>query len=122
MGGPQGYACCFPTYHVALPSPCYLDTQRHHALQSLLACSTSLLPYTFVALQEQEVNGGTSKLRTLSSKDLLVQLPMLQHLLQRLVDCKPSGQATHDPVVQVGRCLVSVPLLWFLGVGPDQAD
>ena len=59
------------------------------------------------------MNGGTSKLRTLSSKDLLVQLPMLQHLLQRLVDCKPSGQATHDPVVQVGL------LAFFLGfLGP----
>ena len=50
------------------------------------------------------MNGGTSKLRTLGSKELLVQLPMLQHLLQRLVDCKPTGQALHDPVVQVS-CL-----------------
>ena len=65
-------------------------------------------------LQEQEVNGGTSKLRTLGSKELLVQLPMLQHLLQRLVDCKPTGRAMHDPVVQVHRkrpvCLQAWPL------------
>ena len=40
-------------------------------------------------------------MRSLGPKDLLTQLPMLQHLLQRLVDCKPTGQATHDPVVQV---------------------
>ena len=47
------------------------------------------------------MNGGTSKLRTLGSKELLMQLPMLQHLLQRLVDCKPTGRAAHDEVVQV---------------------
>ena len=40
-------------------------------------------------------------MRSLAAKELLEQLPLLQHLLQRLVDCKPSGQATHDPVVQV---------------------
>ena len=56
------------------------------------------------------MNGGTSRLRSLGSKDLLSQLPMLQHLLQRLVDCKPSGQALHDPVVQVpAGCLALLP-------------
>ena len=47
-------------------------------------------------VQEQE-----SRLRSLGGKEMLTQLPILQHLMQRLVDCKPSGQATHDPVVQV---------------------
>lgn len=41
-------------------------------------------------------------MRNLEGKQMLTQLPILQHLMQRLVDCKPTGQATHDPVVQVG--------------------
>ena len=76
-------------------------------LAAKLECS-GLAPRIALTLQEQEVNGGTSKLRTLGSKDLLLQLPMLQHLLQRLVDCKPSGKAAQDEVVQVspGSCCV----------------
>ncbi|KAK9813333.1 hypothetical protein WJX73_000925 [Symbiochloris irregularis] len=49
---------------------------------------------------------GESKMRTLGGKEMLSQLPLLQHLLQRLVDCKPTGQATHDPVVQASLLLV----------------
>ena len=39
-------------------------------------------------------------MRTLSSDQLLKQLPVLQRLQQRLMDCKPSGAAARDPVVQ----------------------
>ena len=55
-------------------------------------------------------------MRTLGGKEMLTQLPLLQHLLQRLVDCKPSGQATHDPVVQVPIQLSSS------GLGPACDD
>ena len=52
-------------------------------------------------------------MRNLEGKEMLTQLPILQHLMQRLVDCKPTGQATHDPVVQVrfsaSSCIAHVP-------------
>lgn len=51
--------------------------------------------------QEQEQSGEASRMRTLSGKDLLIQLPYLQRLLQRLVDCRPGGPCVHDVVVQV---------------------
>ena len=31
-------------------------------------------------------------------------MPLLQHLLSRLMDCRPTGGAVHDPVVHV-RCM-----------------
>ena len=52
--------------------------------------------------QEQEHSGEQSKLRQLQSQELLFQMPFLQKLLQRLLDCKPTGAASHDTVVQVG--------------------
>ena len=55
-------------------------------------------------VQEQEQSGEASRMRTLSGKDLLIQLPYLQRLLQRLVDCRPGGPCVHDEVVQVSTC------------------
>ncbi len=40
-------------------------------------------------------------MRTLGSEELLRQLPVLQRLLGRLVECRPTGAASLDPVVQV---------------------
>ena len=40
-------------------------------------------------------------MRQLPAAELLVQMPFLQKLLQRLLDCKPTGSASHDAVVQV---------------------
>ena len=53
-------------------------------------------------MQEQEHSGEQSRMRQLPSSELLVQMPFLQKLLQRLLDCKPTGAASHDAVVQVG--------------------
>lgn len=53
--------------------------------------------------QEQEQGGEQSRMRMLGSAELLRQLPVLQRLLGRLVDCRPTGAAGQDPVVQV-RC------------------
>ena len=54
-----------------------------------------------LCLQEQEHSGEQSRMRQLASSELLVQMPFLQKLLQRLLDCKPTGAASHDAVVQV---------------------
>lgn len=51
-------------------------------------------------------HGGESRLRTLSAEQLLQQLPVLQRLQQRLMDCKPSGAAAHDSVVQAALMAV----------------
>ena len=53
-----------------------------------------------VGFQEQEHSGEQSKLRQLPSQELLFQMPFLQKLLQRLLDCRPTGAASHDAVVQ----------------------
>lgn len=45
-------------------------------------------------------------MRSLSGEQLLKQLPVLQRLQQRLMDCKPSGAASHDPVVQAALMAV----------------
>ena len=52
-------------------------------------------------LQEQEHSGEQSRMRQLPAAELLVQMPFLQKLLQRLLDCKPTGSASHDAVAQV---------------------
>lgn len=52
-------------------------------------------------MQEQEHSGEQSRMRQLPAAELLVQMPFLQKLLQRLLDCKPTGAASHDAVVQV---------------------
>ncbi len=49
----------------------------------------------------QEAPGQESRMRGLSPRDLLLQLPHLQRLQRRLLDCTPHGAATHDPVVLV---------------------
>lgn len=54
-----------------------------------------------VWVQEQEHSGEQSRMRQLPAAELLVQMPFLQKLLQRLLDCKPTGAASHDTVVQV---------------------
>lgn len=63
-------------------------------------------------MQEQEHSGEQSRLRGLSATDLLFQMPFLQTLLQRLLDCRPSGAAAHDAVVQV--TLIDPVCLWVL--------
>ena len=50
---------------------------------------------------EQEAPGTPSRLRALTPPDLLYQLPLLQRLQRRLMDCVPRGQAALDPVVLV---------------------
>jgi hypothetical protein len=52
---------------------------------------------------EGEGSGASSesRFRALPPKDLLYQLPQLQRLQRRLMDCVPRGQASHDPVVLV---------------------
>ncbi|DBA72856.1 TPA: hypothetical protein ACH3X2_009827 [Trebouxia sp. C0005] len=50
--------------------------------------------------QEQEHSGEQSRLRQLPAQELLFQMPFLQKLLRRLLDCKPTGAASHDAVVQ----------------------
>ena len=56
---------------------------------------------TALAVQEQEHAGEQSRMRALSTGVLLQQLPMLQRLMSKLVNCKPTGTACQDPVVQV---------------------
>ena len=51
-----------------------------------------------------EAPGTQSRLRALAPSDLLRQLPYLQRLQRRLVDCVPRGQAMRDDVVLVS-CL-----------------
>lgn len=61
---------------------------------------------TFTAIGwnvDLETPGSDSRLRSLSATDLLQQLPHLQRLQRRLVDCLPKGQAARDPVVLVSR-------------------
>lgn len=53
-----------------------------------------------VDVQEQEHSGEQSRLRQLPAQELLFQMPFLQKLLRRLLDCKPTGAASHDAVVQ----------------------
>ena len=50
---------------------------------------------------EQEAPGVESRMRSLPARDLLFQLPYLQRLQRRLLDCVPRGAAMHDPVVLV---------------------
>jgi len=59
------------------------------------------LAHSCVAVvQEQEHSGEQSRLRQLPAQELLTQMPFLQKLLRRLLDCKPTGAASHDAVVQ----------------------
>lgn len=46
-------------------------------------------------------------MRALTTELLLQQLPMLQRLMNRLIDCRPTGAASQDHVVQVRHCLLS---------------
>lgn len=50
---------------------------------------------------EQEQPGAQSRLRSMGARDLLYQLPFLQRLQRRLLDCVPKGQTARDPVVLV---------------------
>ena len=50
--------------------------------------------------------GKASKLRSLDPKDLLQQMPYLQRLQRRLVDCLPRGQAAQDDVVLLSLSMV----------------
>lgn len=51
-------------------------------------------------MQGKDNVGETSSLRDLSADELLRQLPTLQKLQERMMDCKPAGAAKADPVVQ----------------------
>ncbi len=64
--------------------------------------------------QEQEQGGRESRLRGLSGEALLSQMPLLQRLLARLVDCRPTGGAAHDPVVHVRRGCPALPPLQYV--------
>jgi len=55
---------------------------------------------SIAVVQEQEHSGEQSRLRQLPAQELLFQMPFLQKLLRRLLDCKPTGAASHDAVVQ----------------------
>lgn len=48
---------------------------------------------------EVEQPGNQSRLRTMGARELLYQLPFLQRLQRRLLDCVPRGQAARDHVV-----------------------
>jgi hypothetical protein len=50
---------------------------------------------------EQEAPGSESRMRSLGARDLLYQLPHLQRLQRRQLDCVPRGAAMNDPVVLV---------------------
>lgn len=54
----------------------------------------------------QEAPGQESRMRGLGPRDLLLQLPHLQRLQRRLLDCTPHGAAMHDPVVLFSLSLV----------------
>ncbi len=58
-----------------------------------------------MAMQEQEHAGEQSRMRALTTELLLQQLPMLQRLMNRLIDCRPTGAASQDHVVQVSPSL-----------------
>lgn len=60
-----------------------------------------------VRRQEAEEPGAESKLRNLAPKDLLEQLPVMQRLMQRLMDCMPKGAAARDWVVQMALLTVA---------------
>lgn len=57
--------------------------------------------------QEAEEPGAESRLRNLPPKDLLEQLPVMQRLMQRLMDCMPKGAAARDWVVQMALLTVA---------------
>lgn len=63
-------------------------------------------------MQEQEHAGEQSRMRALTTELLLQQLPMLQRLMSRLVDCRPTGAACQDHVVQVGAHLAASSRAW----------
>ena len=71
--------------------------RKREGLQSLLDVTA------LTVLQEQEHSGEQSRLRQLPAQELLFQMPFLQKLLQRLLDCKPTGAASHDAVVQASH-------------------
>ncbi len=59
---------------------------------------------TFAAINcyvEQEGQGSESRMRSLPPKDLLFQLPHLQRIQRRLLDCVPRGPAARDAIVLV---------------------
>lgn len=58
-------------------------------------------------------------MRALTTEALLQQLPMLQRLMNRLVDCRPTGAACQDHVVQVNAaaCLSATACLPCDGLG-----
>jgi len=53
-----------------------------------------------------ESNDKESRMKSLSPNELLQQLPYLQRLQRRLVDCVPRGQATRDDVVLLSLSMV----------------
>ncbi len=58
-------------------------------------------------MQEAEEPGTESRLRNLPPADLLTQLPVMQRLMDRLIDCLPRGAAARDWVVQMALLTVA---------------
>jgi len=58
-------------------------------------------------IQEAEEPGTESRLRNLPPADLLTQLPVMQRLMDRLIDCLPRGAAARDWVVQMALLTVA---------------
>lgn len=82
-----------------------------HVLQAL-RCRNQVcsLPSCLPDVQEQEHSGEQSRLRQLPAQELLFQMPFLQKLLRRLLDCKPTGAASHDAVVQASTDSMNLAL------------
>ena len=66
-----------------------------------------VLSPTRPAIQEAEEPGTESRLRNLPPADLLTQLPVMQRLMDRLIDCLPRGAAARDWVVQMALLTVA---------------
>lgn len=66
---------------------------------------------------EVEQPGNQSRLRTMGARELLYQLPFLQRLQRRLLDCVPRGQAARDHVVLVSwgsDCMASAKTVFLI--------
>ena len=58
-------------------------------------------------LQDAEEVGAESQMRSLPAADLLQHLPVMQKLMERLMDCLPKGAAANDWVVQMALLTVA---------------
>lgn len=78
------------------------------ALGLMHACTTYHQAQTSVSTQEPDGSApAESKMRNLPPAELLAQLPPLQKLLERLMDCLPRGLAARHFVVQASLLTVA---------------